>query len=120
MPLQSSATFLDVRLYAPTVDLVIVWAAGRIDAPGAGELAACVERQVPRAVDVVVDLSHVTVLEPPGVDPLRRMRKEAADCGVRVHLAADAPGIRTRLVEAGLGDPPIHCSAAAVIECLHT
>lgn len=109
-----------MRLYAPTADVVIVWAAGRLDAAAADELAACVERQVLRAGDVVVDLSHVTVLEPPGVDPLRRMHKEAAEYGVRVHLAADEPDLRTRLVEAGLGDPPIRCSAAAVLEGLHT
>jgi anti-anti-sigma regulatory factor len=111
----SSPAALDVRLHAPTVDLVIVWAAGWIDEDTAVELAVCVERQAQRADDIVVDLSHVTALEPSGVDALRRMHKEAADSGVRVHIAADAPGIRTSLVEAGLGDTTIHCSAAAVI-----
>ena len=106
---------LDVRLYAPRASVVIVWASGELDILAADVLADQVEQQVARAGDVVLDLCNVSVVGPAGVDVLRRLRKEAAQVGVRVHLAAEEESVRSCLAEAALDDDAIHHSAAAAI-----
>ena len=108
----------DVRLYAPSDRVVIVWACGELDSPGGAVLARQVGRQLTRAQDVVVDLCNVTAVGAAGVDALRRVRKEAAEVGVQVHLAAEREPVRQSLVEAALDEGGIHLSAGAAIATL--
>lgn len=81
---------LDVRLYAPTTDTVIVWVAGPIRRADAPLLTLRVRQQCERAVHVILDLSSVTWLDPAVAADLRALEAHADSCGCRLHIAGAA------------------------------
>jgi anti-anti-sigma regulatory factor len=78
---------LDVRLYAPTTDTVIVWLAGPIRRADAPLLTLRVRQQCERAVHVILDLSSVTWLDSAVAADLRALEAHADSCGCRLHIA---------------------------------
>jgi anti-anti-sigma regulatory factor len=78
---------LDVRLYAPTTDTVIVWVDGPIRRADAPLLTLRVRQQCERAVHVILDLSSVTWLDPAVAADLRALEAHADSCGCRLHIA---------------------------------
>jgi MFS superfamily sulfate permease-like transporter len=85
---------LDVRLHAPTHDIVIVWVAGPVGSASAPLLTLRVRQQFERAAHVILDLSSVTWLDPHVAAGLRALGTHAEGCGTRLHIAgAENPAI---------------------------
>jgi anti-anti-sigma regulatory factor len=109
---------LDVRLHAPTPEIVIVRVAGPLDPRTSALLSVRVRQQFRRARHVILDLSSVTWLDPRVGGELGSLHAEAVSCGARLYVAAD----NKRVVE-GLRriDPGRHIvlgSADAVLASL--
>jgi anti-anti-sigma regulatory factor len=85
---------LDVRLHAPTPDVVIVWVAGPVGRASAPQLTLRVRQQFEWASHVVLDLSSVTWLDPPVAAVMRALDAQGESCGARLHISgAENPAI---------------------------
>jgi anti-anti-sigma factor len=78
---------LDLRVHAPVPEVVIVRVRDTMDTHTAPLLAARVGQQLHPAPHVVVDLTEVTVLDPPGLAVLLTVHQRATASGTQIHLA---------------------------------
>jgi anti-sigma B factor antagonist len=107
---------LDVRLYAPCREVVVVRVSGSVDARSAGLLDERVGQQLSRSPHVVVDLSDVSYLGSHAVDVLRRLHERACAAGSRLHLTAEHDAVRRPLHLSGLDEVvPVSAAADAVV-----
>ena len=107
---------LDVRLYAPCHEVVVVRVSGSVDAGSAGLLDERVGQQLSRSPHVVVDLSDVSYLGSHAVDVLRRLQERACAAGSRLHLTAEHDAVRRPLHLSGLDEVvPVSAAADAVV-----
>ncbi len=107
---------LDVRLYAPCPEVVVVRVSGSVDARSTGLLDERVGQQLSRSPHVVVDLSDVSYLGSHAVDVLRRLHERACAAGSRLHLAAEHDAVRRPLHLSGLDEVvPVSAAADAVV-----
>lgn len=109
---------LDVRLHAPTPDIVIVRVIGLLDASGCPTLAIRVLQQLHRAPHVILDLSSVTWMDPELAAELRALRSTAVDCGTHLHFAAENERVVEGLRRIDLGEPVVDGTADVVLACL--
>ncbi len=108
---------LDLRIYAPIPEVVIVRVSGVVDSRTAPVLAKRVNKQLTRASHVVIDLGQVTVLGPLGLAVLRRLQSQATANGTQIHLAtAQRADVHRALHGAGLDQLfSLHTTVEAVI-----
>jgi anti-anti-sigma factor len=107
---------LDVRLYAPSPEVVVVRVSGSVDARSAGLLDERVGQQLSRSPHVVVDLSDVSYLGSHAVEVLRRLHGRACAAGSVLHLAAEHAAVRRPLHLSGLDEVvPVSAAADAVV-----
>jgi hypothetical protein len=109
---------LDVRLHAPTPDIVIVRVIGPLDPRGCTTLAIRVRQQLHRAPHVILDLSSVTWMDPEVACELRALRSRAVDCRTHLHFAAENERIVEGLRRIDPGVPVVAGTADAVLACL--
>jgi anti-anti-sigma factor len=83
---------LDLRIYAPIPQVVIVRVSGVVDDLTAPVLTKCVGKQLTRAPHVVIDLSQVTTLDSHSLATLSRLQDKAAASGTHIHLATAQRG----------------------------
>jgi anti-anti-sigma factor len=94
---------LDVRVYTPIPEVVIVRVGGTVDRFTAPVLAQRVEKQLTRAPHVVVDLGDVTAVDPRGLAGLRTLHHQATASGTEIHITpADDGAVRHALRITGL------------------
>lgn len=91
---------LELRVYAPIPDVVIVRVSGTVTRRTAAVLAKRVGYQLTRAPHVVVDLGEVTAVDPCGLAVLLTLHRRASINGTQIHLAraghdAVRPALRT-------------------------
>jgi anti-anti-sigma regulatory factor len=98
---------LDVRLHAPTKDVVIVWVAGPIRRADSPLLTLRVRQQFDRAVHVILDLSSVTWLDTAVAADLRALEAHAHSRGCRLHIAGAE--------NAAVAEPLLHLDAAHLL-----
>jgi anti-anti-sigma regulatory factor len=98
---------LDVRLHAPTKDVVIVWVAGPIRRADSPLLTLRVRQQFDRAVHVILDLSSVTWLDTAVAADLRALEAHAHSRGCRLHIAGAE--------NAAVAEPLLHVEAAHLL-----
>jgi anti-anti-sigma regulatory factor len=109
---------LDVRLHAPTPDIVIVRVLGPLDARSCATLAVRVRQQLHRAPHVILDLSSVTWMDLQIASVLRVLHAMAVDCGTHLHLAAENEWVVEGLRRIDLGERVVPGTADAVLACL--
>ncbi|TWF79978.1 hypothetical protein FHX44_115915 [Pseudonocardia hierapolitana] len=109
---------LDVRLHAPTPDIVIVRVIGPLDSRGCTTLAIRVRQQLHRAPHVILDLSSVTWMDPEVACELRALRSMAVDCCTHLHFAAENERVVEGLRRIDLGEPVVAGTADSVLACL--
>ena len=88
---------LDLRLHAPSREVVIVRVSGTLNPDTAPLLAQRVGRQLARAPHVVVDLSGVTVLDPHALAVLSTLHREAIASESEIHIAGAEEAVRRAL-----------------------
>lgn len=94
---------LELRVYAPIPEVVIVRASGSVNRLTAGVLAQRIDQQLRRAPHVVVDLGEVTVVDPCDLAVLFRVHQRARVKGTRIYLArAERDAVRRALRITGL------------------
>ena len=94
---------LDVRIYTPIPEVVIVRAGGTVDRFTAPVLAQRIEKQLTRAPHVVVDLGDVTTVDPRGLAALRTLHPQATASGTEIHITrAEDDTVRHALHITGL------------------
>jgi anti-sigma B factor antagonist len=94
---------LDVRIYAPIPEVVIVRVGGTVDRFTVAVLAERVGKQLTRAPHVVVDLGDVTAVEPRGLAGLLTLHHQATASGTEIHIArAEDDTVRRALRITGL------------------
>jgi anti-anti-sigma regulatory factor len=107
---------LDLRLYSPRPDVVVVRVSGALDECGADLLGERVGQQLARATHVVVDLAEVPVLPPCGALVLTELDREATRCGVCLHISGvEDATVRDRLRSAHLDPTPCTDVVVALI-----
>jgi anti-sigma B factor antagonist len=107
---------LDVRLYAPCREVVVVRVSGSVDARSTGLLDERVGQQLSRSPHVVVDLSDVSYFGSHAVEVLRRLHERACAAGSRLHLTAEHDAVRRPLHLSGLDEVvPVSAAADAVV-----
>jgi anti-anti-sigma regulatory factor len=109
---------LDVRLHAPTPDIVIVRVIGSLYPRNCAMLTVRVRQQLHRASHVVLDLSSVTWMDLQVAGELRALHARAVDCGVHLHIAADNERVVEGLRRIELGERVVPGTADAVLACL--
>lgn len=77
---------VDLRLYRPRPDVVIVRVSGTVGGVTAPVLAERVGKQLDRAPHVVLDLGDVHVLGPQGLTVLLMLHQQAMARGVELHI----------------------------------
>lgn len=106
---------LDVRLHAPSPDVVVVWVDGCLAAETTGVLVERVGQQLTRALVVILDLGHLQAIDDHAIATVRRLQVQAYAAGVQLHLATECAQVRDALEVAGLHrSRPIDATAAAV------
>jgi anti-anti-sigma factor len=94
---------LELRVYAPTPDVVIVRVSGTVTRGTAAVLAKRVGHQLTRAPHVVVDLGEVTAVDPAGLAVLLTLHQRASVNGTQIYLArAGHDAVRPALQTVGL------------------
>jgi anti-anti-sigma factor len=94
---------VDLRVYRPLPEVVIVRVSGTVDWCTAPALAQRVARQLTRAPHVVVDLGEVTTVDPRGLAQLAALHHQAHATGTQIHLArAHGHAMRQALQLTGL------------------
>jgi anti-sigma B factor antagonist len=107
---------LDVRLYAPCREVVVVRVSGSVDARSTGLLDERIGQQLSRSPHVVVDLSDVSYLGSHAVEVLRRLHERACAAGSKLRLAAEHDAVRRPLHLSGLDEVvPVSAAADAVV-----
>jgi anti-anti-sigma factor len=77
---------MDLRLHAPTPDVVIVRVSGPVQGVAARVLVNRVGKQLSRAPHVVLDLSDVSVLDPRGLTVLSMLHQQAMARETQLHI----------------------------------
>jgi anti-anti-sigma factor len=96
---------LDVRVYTPIPEVVIVRVGGAVDRFTAPVLAQRVGKQLTRAPHVVVDLGNVTAVDPRGLAILRTLHDQATASGTEIHITrAEDDTVRHALQTTGLDE----------------
>jgi anti-anti-sigma factor len=96
---------LDVRVYTPIPEVVIVRVGGAVDRFTAPVLAQRFEKQLTRAPHVVVDLGDVTAVDPRGLAALRTLHDQATASGTEIHITrAEDDTVRNALQITGLDE----------------
>ncbi|GAA0929932.1 hypothetical protein [Pseudonocardia zijingensis] len=111
---------LDVRLHAPTPDVVIVRVIGGLHRGGCAELVVRIGQQLHRARHVVLDLSSTGCLEPQLAHRLKVLHDTAVDRGTRLHIAAEDERVVEGLRRIDLADTVVCGTADAVLAYLAT
>ncbi len=94
---------LELRVYAPIPEVVIVRVSGIVNRLTGPVLARRVGHQLTRAPHVVVDLGEVTVADPRGLAILCSLHKRANVNGTQMHIArADHDAVRRAVRVTGL------------------
>lgn len=94
---------MDLRLHAPTPEVVIVRVSGPVDGMAAGVLTDRVGKQLHRAPHVVLDLGQVSVLGREGLTVLSTLHQQAMARGTQLHIVgADHQVVRQALHSTGL------------------
>ena len=78
---------MDVRLYAPTPDTVIVWVAGPLRRTTSPLLTLRVRQQLHRAAHVILDLTSVSCMDSHAAADLHALHAQAEGCGTQLHIA---------------------------------
>lgn len=91
---------LDLRVYAPIPDVVIVRVGGPVDNLTAPLLADRVGKQFTRAPHVIIDLGEVNILSPHGLTVLRTLHREATARGRKVHIVGAEHDVVRRPLQA--------------------
>ncbi|WP_219420009.1 SDR family NAD(P)-dependent oxidoreductase [Pseudonocardia nigra] len=99
---------LDLRLRAPTPEVVVVRAGGAVDAVSAPLLAERVRQQFPRARHIVMGLSDVIFLGARGLDVVRVLHRQSLRAGACLYLTADHHAVCRPMHLAGLDRTPGH------------
>lgn len=104
---------LDLRLYSPRAEVVVVRVSGALDERGADLLGERVGQQLARASHVVVDLGEVPSLRLRGARVLAELDREATRCGACLHISGvEDASVRDQLRSAHLDPTP--CTEAVV------
>jgi len=108
---------LELRVYAPIAEVVIVRVSGTVNTRTAAVVAKRVGHQFTRAPHVVVDLGEVTAADPRALTVLRTLHRQATATGTEIHLVrAEHDAVRPALRTAGLDQLfTIDSTAEAVI-----
>jgi anti-anti-sigma factor len=94
---------LELRVYAPIPEVVIVRVSGIVATRTAVVLAQRVGHQLSRAPHVVVDLGEVTAMDPRGLAVWRTLHRQASATGTEIHLVrAEHDAVRPALRTTGL------------------
>lgn len=94
---------LELRVYAPIPEVVIVRVSGTVTTRTAAVLAQRVGHQLTRAPHVVVDLGEVTAMDPRGLTVFRTLHRQASATGTEIHLVrAEHDAVRPALRTTGL------------------
>lgn len=112
------AESLDVRLHAPTPDVVIVRVIGPLHPRSCPMLAIRVRQQLHRAPHVILDLSSVTGMDLEVAAELRALLAKAESCGTRLHIAAENEPVVEGLRRIDLDRYVVLGSADAVLASL--
>jgi anti-sigma B factor antagonist len=91
---------LELRVYAPIPEVVIVRVSGTVNTRTAAVVAQRVGHQLTRAPHVVVDLGEVTAMDTRGLTVFRTLHRQATATGTEIHLVraehdAVSPALRT-------------------------
>lgn len=111
---------LEVRLYVPMPEVVVVRVSGQLDVLSVPLLIERAGQQFTRAPHVVIDLNDVTFQGEAVVQVLRFLHRQAAAVGTHLHLAADQYSTVRRALQVAELDQllPISSTAAAVVSRL--
>lgn len=110
------AADLEVRLYSPRVDVVVVRVSGAVDERGVELLGERVGQQLDRATHIVLDLAEVAELHSCGTRVLADMTREATRCGACLHIAGvEDPSVRDQLRRCDLDSAPCVESVVALL-----
>ena len=94
---------LELRVYAPIPEVVIVRVSGTVNTWTAAVVAQRVGHQLTRAPHVVVDLGEVTAVDPRGLTVFRTLHRQATAIGAEIHLVrAEHDAVRPALRSTGL------------------
>ncbi|WP_219419204.1 STAS domain-containing protein [Pseudonocardia nigra] len=119
MDVEPDARF-EMRLHAPTADVVVVRVSGVVDTTSVALLAERAGQQLTRAPHVVIHLGDVTFLSARGLAVLGALQAKAELCGTRMHLAVEHHAVLRPLHIAGLDRLlPITRSAEAAVAAVH-
>lgn len=83
---------LELRLYSPRPEVVVVRVSGAVDERGARLLGERVGQQLAHAMHVVVDLAEVPALRHCGTRVLADLDREATRCGGCLHITGVEDG----------------------------
>lgn len=94
---------LELRVYAPIPEAVIVRVSGTVNTRTAAVVAQRVGHQLTRAPHVVVDLGEVTAMDTRGLTVFRTLHRQATATGTEIHLVrAEHDAVRPALRTTGL------------------
>jgi anti-anti-sigma factor len=108
---------LDLRVYAPIPEVVIVRVSGVVDGVTAPMLATRVDNQLARAPHVVVDVGDVSAVDPQALAVLWPLQDKAVAAGTEIHIVrADDDEVRRALRITGVDQVfTVDATAEAVI-----
>ena len=108
---------LDLRVYTPIPEVVIVRVGGCLDSVTGPVLIKRVANQLLRAPHVVIDLGEVTAVDPRGLAGLVPLHHRASAHGTQIHLArAQGDAVRPALRITGLDQLcTLHPTAETVV-----
>jgi anti-anti-sigma factor len=108
---------LDLRVYTPIPEVVIVRVGGCVDCLTGPVLTKRVANQLLRASHVVIDLGEVTAVDPRGLAGLRTLHHQASAHGTQIHLVrAQGNAVCPALRITGLDKLfPLHPTAETIV-----
>ncbi len=106
---------VDVRLHAPTPDVVVVRVGGPLDDVAGSVLVQRVDQQLGRARHVVIDLQDVQFLGWHFLQLLRAVHMRAVAVGAQLHVSAEHHEVRRLLRSSGLDQLVQVCPAAEMV-----
>jgi len=109
---------LDVRLHAPSPEIVIVRVIGALHPRTCATLVIRVRQQLHRAPHVILDLSSVTWVDLQVALELRDLQTQAVSCGTHLHVAAESERVVEGLRRIDLGERVVVGTADTVLACI--
>jgi anti-anti-sigma factor len=106
---------VDVRLHAPTPDVVVVRVSGSLDDVAGELLVRRLEQQLSRARHVVIDLQDVQFLGWHVLQLLRAVHLRAVAMGAQLHVSAEHHEVRRSLRASGLDQLVRVCPASEMV-----